>query len=124
MTDTPDWTKWHVGQKVVCVDDSHWRPLLGETGPVAGVIYTVRDVGMFRFRAGVDLGIRLVEIVNVPLPYYGGPPEETGFNVRRFRPLVTKSDPIEIFRAMTRNTPEQNATRILELEKIKEPAHA
>jgi hypothetical protein len=126
MTDIPDWTKWHVGQKVVCVDAKllSLRKYRDEIYPTEGQVYTIRDLRETwnDVDRETSLSCTLAEIRNPIHDYRSGPSEfeaaEMHFSMRRFRPLVTKSDPIEIFRAMTRNTPAQNETRIRELETV------
>lgn len=78
---------FHVGQKVVCVDDSPNR--LGEECPVKrGPIYIVSDVGM-----AWDGPYLNIEGVRLARQYFG-------FAVERFRPIVEKKTDISIFTAM------------------------
>lgn len=88
---------FHVGQKVVCVDDTGDRVGRTETFPVKGVVYTIRACGQY--------GVHLEEIINQPQQYiqdYG----EVFFKARRFRPLIERKTDIgfahEILRKATR----------------------
>jgi hypothetical protein len=94
--------KFHIGQKVVCVDD---RPCAGgdssDWNLRKGAVYTVTRVIMCpddRHGHG-GLCLFLQEAVRGPcsccgaaVPYYAG----------RFRPLEEKPDSIELFRAIAR----------------------
>lgn len=70
---------FHVGQKVVCVDDADQRCDPGDAPVVKGEVYTVREAFDF---FGMP-GIRIKEIRN---------PKDRGYHQRRFVPLTeTKS---------------------------------
>lgn len=81
---------FHVGQKVVCVDD-RFRNVSIDQGIRKGQIYTVRWVGNYRHYVDGDFyGIKLMEL------YRGNDdgPEGYGavdmpFRASRFRPLVS-----------------------------------
>lgn len=89
---------WHVGMKVVCVDDedhgrySPWPSVGGLDGLTVGAVYTIRKIGEYR---GL-LGIWLCEIARNP---WAGK-EEPPFSVRRFRPIQTRQTDISIFTQM------------------------
>lgn len=75
-----------VGQRVVCVSEGFsgkWDLSLGEKGPKANGIYTIRN--MYVDSAGT-VGLQFREIVNPPLQYSDGV-HECGFLWKRFRPL-------------------------------------
>jgi hypothetical protein len=85
-----DYTSWHVGMKVVCVDDNRAPHLIaGEVYTVAklfrGPVHSVRygwledaiGVGLVEFDTGADL-----------------------FDARRFRPVQKRKTDISIFTAM------------------------
>lgn len=96
---------FHVGQKVVCINDRGIENDLFERGPTKGEVYTIRNI---RTDKRGNVGFRLVEIVNQPNPRRE--PDETGdreagFYARRFRPVKTTS--IEIFKAMLVNPPRE-----------------
>ena len=77
----------NLNKKVVSIHDWSQFKLLpnyqGEILPVKDEIYTVRDVVTYPDNT---IGIRLVEIVNVPKLYINGIYECT-FDVRHFRPV-------------------------------------
>jgi hypothetical protein len=85
----------HVGQKVVCVDDSlsELRDV-DEILPTKGKIYTIRAI----VRRS-SLGFHLVEITNEPYRYRDGF-GELSFKASRFRPVVERKTDISIFTAM------------------------
>lgn len=91
---------FHVGQMVVCVDDSFrgiiWR---GEILPVKGQVYTIRSM----YADGDAVGLRLEEIVNEQKVYSDGV-NECAFNARYFRPV--KQTSIDCFTAILTKTPE------------------
>lgn len=84
---------WHVGMKVVCIDDA------GVPGArlYRGSVYTIKSIRMsdrdsyFKGVPGPWLVVELVEIIN---------PTGTGFNVRRFRPVQPRKTDISLFTAM------------------------
>jgi hypothetical protein len=87
---------WHIGQRVVCIDDRCERSRIykWERFPVEGSIYTIRaivscdDVGPVAFR--------LAEIRNKPAQYEDRV-RELSFFARRFRPLVEPEADISAF---------------------------
>ena len=84
------------GQKVVCIHEVGWWVNVniknwGYTVPTVGSVYTIRELVM-----GGILCLRLVEIVNPPLP---SPPctaedREPSFDVTAFKPLEEKKTDI------------------------------
>lgn len=94
---------FHVGQRVVCVDDSRYARGHGfEVTPVKGSTYTIRD-----FAEREDgLGVRLIEIVNPEGNYRWRPGlTECTFHIRRFRPV--RDTDISIFTNMLVPTKER-----------------
>lgn len=100
---------WHVGMKVVCVDDvfdESGRNGIGracEVVPVAGQVYTIRAIGKFYPGNPEELVIVLNEIVNPVLPYrygYSVVRSERCFGVFRFRPVQKRKTDISIFTAI------------------------
>lgn len=90
---------FHVGQKVVCVDDDFSNcGRLPLNLPRKGGIYTLRDP----FSADGWTWWRLVEVVNAPANPLNGQygVQEPGFVPRRFRPIVERKTDISIFTAM------------------------
>lgn len=97
-----------VGQKVVCIQECwRWHTMdirtWGFTVPVVGKVYTIREVVL---NATTDGGcipcLRLVEIVNPPLP---SPPchegnREPAFAHFAFKPLEEKKTDISVFQKM------------------------
>lgn len=92
-------TPFHVGMKVVCVHTFNTLRLPGETYPVVGNVYTIRDIQPH----AEQIGLRLEEIIN-PL-YYNDDTQDCIFSSIRFRP-VTKTS-IDIFTAMLAPAPKQ-----------------
>lgn len=90
---------FHVGQKVVCVDDK-FKNVSIDQGIREGQIYTLKWVGMYQhYVDGEFSGVKLAEVDrgNDDGPEgYGA--ADMPFAARRFRPLV--SDPLSIFRAI------------------------
>lgn len=91
-------SNFHVGQSVVCVDDSSFYSSLD--GLTKGKVYTVREVGLTSWMDGAPC-IRVCEIVR---PYHPQSPD-TPFWARRFRPVRKTS--IEVFEAMLIKAPER-----------------
>ena len=87
---------------VKCVSLVTFRDLtMGETGPVEGGIYTIRDV--VPEPDGI-CGLRFEEISNSPRGYADGRDECT-FNVTRFRPLITQEQDLALFRHLLNPSP-------------------
>jgi hypothetical protein len=86
---------FHVGQQVVCVDDTPARDGL-QTAVRRGSIYTIRQILAW----GEFVGLRLVEVRD--------PPERrgilSGYRAERFRPIRKTS--IEVFERMLIKAPE------------------
>lgn len=82
-------TAFHVGQKVVCIDDS--IGLDGSAAPIEeGRIYTVRGVTKGHSVRGEDIGLLFKEIP--PMPAF-----PQGYSHSRFRPVVERKTSIAIF---------------------------
>lgn len=79
-----DFPPWHVGQKVLCVDDAFPQAALGKckSVPLAGEVYTIRamQTGMPPNKRGSYLGFLLNEVQN-PVEQDG---REPGFWHTRF----------------------------------------
>lgn len=81
---------FHIGQKVVCIDDT---PPSTQNGAdylpcrvQYGQIYTVREI---HTEAGIPgYGIRLEEVLNPSVIWSDGTEAEWSFSSTRFRPLV------------------------------------
>jgi len=89
-------TDFHVGQRVVCVDDEGFkRPAFYgcEIFPVKDNIYTIRQIAP---SPEGEAGFHLFEIVNKPRAYLIGCVEPY-FLARRFRPLQERKTDISIF---------------------------
>lgn len=85
---------FHVGQKVVCVDDTKANvPVALDRmgGLTRGRIYTVRQNGLASWIDGRPC-VRLEEIVR-PFP-------DTPYWAHRFRPVIERETSIEVFTAM------------------------
>jgi hypothetical protein len=74
---------FHIGQKVVCVDDTG---LVREPHPHKGNIYVISRIGQF----GCDLHVDVMEITKWPVPL--------GWKAWRFRPLVERKRRVKSFR--------------------------
>jgi hypothetical protein len=92
---------FHVGQKVVCVDD-YFAPsavIPGTILPKKGDVYTVRELFPYWGWAA----IRLHEIHNPPGTYRDegtGELVEAAFPAFRFRPVIERKTDISVFTAM------------------------
>ena len=91
--------RFHVGQRVVCVDDRplapEWRWTGHEVMPVRGAAYVIREVNP---KSG---GVRLAEVINAPAIYQrrngrGVFIGELWFHYDRFRPIEPEAS-IEVF---------------------------
>ena len=84
---------FHIGQKVVCVND-HYTPGSWDRGRPnlarAGVVYTVRTVCMWPYANAPMLAITLHEVINPVLLWDTGHTLEYAFAAHRFRPVVEK----------------------------------
>lgn len=89
---------WHVGQQIVCVEQFHGE--LGETLPIVGCVYTIRDIAVFDDK----IGFHLEEIVNPPMAYRRGI-RECHFWCKGFRP-VRRTD-ISVFTRLLEPTPQR-----------------
>ena len=91
---------FRVGQKVVCIETWVRRNGVGdEIGPVAGEIYTIRDIGFLNPAAPDVVAVLLAEIRNAVHDYVDGR-GETCFAAHRFRPVVERKTDISIFTQM------------------------
>jgi hypothetical protein len=93
-----DYTPWHVGMKVVCIDVSFFERNLLE-----GAVYTIKPIGVGDgiFQDRFLRGGAVIELTEVANPHDRQFPDETpGFDARRFRPVVHRPTSISIFTAM------------------------
>jgi hypothetical protein len=100
---------FHVGQRVVCVDDKRRLKKADMSGLTRGQIYTVRWCGVHEFLPfwPETPSIRVEEIHRDQDPYDLRDPRlfDTPFRASRFRPV--KETDISIFTAMLAPTPKQ-----------------
>ena len=96
--------QFHVGQQVVCIGNFDFsdRPVeeaeAGVVWPKLHHIYTVRAVRKVMTYTGSVVALHLREIRNPVLPYLGGADEaEIAFEVRSFRPIVSRRTDIAVF---------------------------
>lgn len=88
--------EFHVGQKVVCVDDSPIED--GRSALVMrGAIYTISEIVMICRHPGY--GVRLVELT----PY----PGKGGWLPSRFRPVTERKTDISIFTELLIGAPKE-----------------
>lgn len=87
---------WQVGDRVVCVETWLLKDGTGdEAGPVAGHIYTIREIGLLHpFKN--DVCVRLAEIIN-PIRAYLDATGEACFAAARFRKVEPRKTSIAIF---------------------------
>jgi hypothetical protein len=91
---------FHVGQKVVCVDDkkmnaaASWSTEL----PTEGSVYTIRAVAI----RGEEY-VRLIEFLMPSMSYRG---EEGWFSADRFSPIVERKNDISVFTEILRTAKE------------------
>lgn len=95
-------SSFHVGQKVCCVETwVHDGSGYGdEVGPVAGQIYTIREIGRLHPAYPDSVTVLLSEIVNPARAYWRLRTFEPSFVVERFRPVIDRKPSIEIFTKM------------------------
>lgn len=89
---------FHVGQKVVCVDDlpSINARITRAPSLTKGQVFTIRDMEIWK---GVLL-VRLVEIVAAPFDFIDRGWLEPSWRASRFRPIVERKTDISIFTSM------------------------
>lgn len=92
---------FHVGQRVVCINDANPR-LFPFMGVSRGCVYTIRGID----DGSGELGLFLEE---VKLPVPSGRKTEASFDATRFRPV--KETDISIFTAMLNPTPTKQKER-------------
>lgn len=112
-----DCTHWHVGMRVVCVDDGdghkYMRPRYvlapdaSLDGLTKGRIYTIRKVGPDYYDG--DIVVWLKEIIRPPRGSIGAKYGECGYAPARFRPVQERKTSIEIFQRML--TPKRETER-------------
>lgn len=96
---------FHVGQMVVCVDDS--EPLGVKDSRLSaplrkGAIYTIREIlGEYPFITGVSVGVRIEEIVR----FHNSCNRDHPFGAARFRPVRQTS--IEQFTSILNQAPQR-----------------
>ncbi len=81
---------FHIGQKVVCVDETPVKPDYTMDGLTKGHTYTIRWIGKYTHPLdglGQNITVRLEELCRKPSPIGSDVP----FLARRFRPLIEKS---------------------------------
>lgn len=98
---------WHVGMKVVCVDDEATekytpysvRASAGMDGLQRNRVYTIREIGRWR-------GALVVWLAEIVRPIAAGEEKygEPGYAAARFRPTLTRKTDISIFKAMLSDT--------------------
>ena len=101
---------FHVGQRVVCIDDIGCAP--GSEFPyipIKGSIYTVR--GFVSPHVGYERtpGMLLEEVVNAPWEYNEGVVEPS-FHPYHFRPVVQRKTDISVFKRMLDNVRTEDET--------------
>ena len=94
-----------VGDKVECVSTWDGITYYGEVGPVAGSVYTIREIGILNPDYPEMVTVRLVELVNEAREYsltrlVGHASFEPSFDARRFRPVEPRKTDISIFTDM------------------------
>lgn len=110
---------WYVGQKVVCTNGtpSSNRLALKENFPIAGKVYTIRDI-----KSGLaednQLSFLLEEITNRARPYIDGT-YELHFLEKRFKPLEENKTDISIFTEMLNKAPVQGRENLKKLQEKK-----
>lgn len=80
---------FHVGQRVVCVDDAPMRNDCGDVMPlrlVRGIVYTIRSIQTEPHIEGY--GVRLEELLNPSIIWADGSEKEWYYQSERFRPIA------------------------------------
>lgn len=85
---------FHVGQKVVCVDDAPRKWDLTPSQLSKGSVYTLTSIVSHHV---FGVGVTLAEVIPAP--------PNDGWHIERFRPVVTTD--ISIFQAMLVPTPKE-----------------
>lgn len=99
---------FHVGQKVVCVDDRSkkqaikWFEAFPEEAVIAGRIYTIKSVHLDGLGKEV-LWLEEVSRAELSRRLYGDP--MIGYGSWRFRPVVTRKTDISILEALLNTKP-------------------
>lgn len=110
---------WYVGQKVVCIDDTHWDTRKGEKTPKINQIYTIREIVDDPYSPKpFQVAFRFEEIVNKLEEYLGGRTEKA-FRERRFKPLEENKTDISIFTEMLNKTPTEGCENLKKLQEKK-----
>ena len=90
---------FHVGQKVICVDDAPARNDCATVLPlrlVKGAVYTIRSIHTEPHMEGY--GVRLEELLNPSIIWADGDEKEWSYQSERFRPVVRndKAEQVEM----------------------------
>jgi len=94
---------FRVGQKVVCVNDMFDHPSwqFVPNRPVAGQVYTIRQITEFNFTSEPNAAaVYLGELVNPIHSWRYNGHRECPFAVERFRPLVSRTTDISALKAL------------------------
>lgn len=108
---------FHVGQKVVCVNDDwgdpgdwacHYWISRVPNKPRRGRIYHVREIQPSIFDDEPEIALLLAELIN-PRVWWGPrcPSMEGSFSAGRFRPVTERKTDISIFRRMLIDAPKE-----------------
>jgi hypothetical protein len=90
---------FHVGAKIVCVDDSDPRDKRCVPGGFWVPNWPARDV-VYTIRGFTEIGSVYLEEIKNPIRYFFGGPAEAAFMPSRFRPIVSRKTDISIFTKM------------------------
>lgn len=101
-----NFNNWHVGMKVVCIDDRcypvdpKYQDLYAKWPLRLNKIYTIRSIGICRDETigpnGEIVKNNVMIEIEVPNPFEG----IKGFDARRFRPLQKRKTDISVFTQM------------------------
>lgn len=117
---------WHIGQKIVCVNDEFPKLVGKEILPKKNCVYTIRDILVteqeFSNNPDCRVFFLLEEIVNIP-SFYRTPQStiifsEVYFVSRRFRPLEELSKNEEYVESIDISEFQKLLTELPILEKI------
>jgi len=94
---------FHVGQRVVCIDDRFQGGYGIEALPRKSHTYTIRGVRISGWE-GCPTCVVLEEILNQPRQYRNGF-HEAHFDARGFRPVIERKTDISVFTALLNPKP-------------------
>lgn len=104
---------FHVGQKVVCVNDEGQSPESGQRWITKGHVYVISWVGNYRnIRRGKNAHCVRLDGIDRSGLYNGRAYHDTPFYASRFRPVIERKTDISLFTAMLNPAPSKVTERV------------